>query len=108
MFHNWGLDFSTFNKLNCLSLETVFNKIPKTHKIFAFKLCQDALPVRVCVCVCVGVCVCVCVCVCVLPATSCALCPNDEVVVFQPRTGTALDLGSVGNFLQLSIFGNSL
>ena len=28
----------------------------------------------------------------------CTMCPNHEVVVFQPRTGTAPDLGSVANY----------
>ena len=40
-----------------------------------------------------------CVCVCVsYRLTVHALCPNQEVVVLQPSTGTAPDLGSVANF----------
>ena len=64
--------------------------------------------VYVCVCVCVCVCiyiymcvcvcvyVCVCVCVCYRPPFH-AVCPNHEVVLFQPRTVTASDLGYVAN-----------
>ena len=29
----------------------------------------------------------------------CVVCPNNEVVVFQPRTGTAPELGSVSNYI---------
>ena len=42
------------------------------------------------------VCVCVCVCVCYRPPVR-AVCPNHEVVMFQPPTVTAPDLGSVAN-----------
>ena len=56
------------------------------------------------ICVCVRVCVCVCVfvCVCHWPPVR-AVCPNHEVAVFQHRTVTAPDLGSITNAYTYSI-----
>ena len=51
------------------------------------------------------VCVCVCVCVCAVRPPVRVVCQNYEVVVFQPWTGTATDLGSVAtttNFILVS------
>ena len=75
-------------------VQDVYNYYEGLHARIQYTLCTIEDDIYFCVCVCVCVCVCMCVCVCNRPPVS-EVCPNYEVVMFQPLTVTPPHLVSI-------------